>query len=281
MAFVSAWNAVQGVVTPLLWPALFFMLLALALKRQAVLKAIRTVAGETRFNLIVYLLDVVAVAPLLLALTAVTNPKLAEWRLISGLDWRWSDYGALGIAAGLLVALFVGDFIAYWRHRFEHSALLWPSHAMHHSDTAMTWLTLFRFHPVNRLTTTLIDNGALLLLGFPAWAIIGSGLVRHYYGMFIHADLPWTYGPLGRVLVSPAMHRWHHVRDEHLAGYNFATIFSVFDQAFGTYHVPGPCQVPLGADLAPGVGRQLAHPFRIWIEAARRIVARHRVAAVQ
>ncbi len=68
---------------------------------------------------------------------------------------------------------------------------------IHHSDTDMTWLTLSRFHPINRITTALIDTFFLALLGFPTWALVANNLVRHYYGEFIHADLPWTYGRFG------------------------------------------------------------------------------------
>jgi hypothetical protein len=31
----------------------------------------------------------------------------------------------------------------------------------------MTWLTLSRFHPVNRLTTMVIDTAFLAMAGFP------------------------------------------------------------------------------------------------------------------
>jgi sterol desaturase/sphingolipid hydroxylase (fatty acid hydroxylase superfamily) len=56
---------------------------------------------------------------------------------------------------------------------------------------------------------------------------------------------PWTYGWLGSMFVSPAMHRWHHARDAAYANTNLATLFSVFDRAFGTLSVPHPCTVPL------------------------------------
>jgi hypothetical protein len=127
----------------------------------------------------------------------------------------------------------------------------------------MTWLTLERFHPINRLTTFLIDSSALLLLGLPPAALIANMLVRHYYGYLIHADLPWTYGPLGRVFVSPAMHRWHHAADKAAFDTNYATVFSIFDQAFGTYRVPGPCTVPLGVtdDMAPTLAGQMSYAF--------------------
>jgi sterol desaturase/sphingolipid hydroxylase (fatty acid hydroxylase superfamily) len=91
-------------------------------------------------------------------------------------------------------------------------------------------------------------------------------IVRHFYGEFIHADFPWTYGPLGRVMVSPVMHRWHHARDVEGSGSNFATVFSVFDQAFGTYYVPGICTVPLGVndEMGRGTTGQLLYPFLEW-----------------
>ena len=142
--------------------------------------------------------------------------------------------------------------------------MLWPAHAVHHSDDAMTWLTLERFHPLNRLTTMAIDSCALLMLGLPAYAVLANSLVRHYYGYFIHSDLPWTYGPAGRLFVSPAMHRWHHARDPRFFQTNFATVFSVFDQLFGTYRVPGPCGTALGVNnhMPPTLAGQLSYMFR-------------------
>ena len=67
-------------------------------------------------------------------------------------------------------------------------------------------------------------------------------------------------------MVSPAMHRWHHARDVEGSGSNFATVFSVFDQWFGTYYVPGPCNVPLGVndDMGRGTTGQLLYPFVEW-----------------
>lgn len=130
----------------------------------------------------------------------------------------------------------------------------------------MTWLTLSRFHPLNRLTTMIVDVGFLALLGFPHWALVANVMLRHYYGEFIHADLPWTYGPFKRLFVSPVMHRWHHARDVTGAGSNFATVFSVFDLAFRTYYVPGLCNVPLGVtdDMGAGARGQLMYPFVAW-----------------
>jgi sterol desaturase/sphingolipid hydroxylase (fatty acid hydroxylase superfamily) len=259
-----ALGAVADGLQALLVPAAVFALLAFVVKGRGALAAARRALGEGRINLSLHLLDAVLILPVLAAMIgAIGNLNRNGHLTLVGADF-WRD---LGVYPTLFIAIFLGDFIGYWRHRLEHSRLLWPAHAIHHSDTAMTWLTLLRFHPLNRLSTVLIDSAFLAILGLPPWALVLNALVRHYYGYFIHADLPWTYGPLGWIFVSPVMHRWHHARDLRYAGTNFATVFSVFDRAFGTLSVPGQCTVTLGIedDPGPSVGRQLAYPFRLWV----------------
>jgi sterol desaturase/sphingolipid hydroxylase (fatty acid hydroxylase superfamily) len=255
-AAANLWAA----ITALLMPALIFAAIALIARGVEALRTARNAAPEVRTNTLLFVFDVLVTTPLLVIALTFTGALIQS----SGLTTATEIWSALPNWLVIVIAVFAGDFIGYWRHRLEHTAFLWPTHAIHHSDTAMTWTTLFRFHPLNRLTTTLVDASALAMLGLPPWALAANLLVRHYYGMFIHMDLPWTYGPLSRVLVSPAMHRWHHVREADGAGANFATVFSVFDQAFRTYHVPGPCTVPLGVrdDIGQGAIAQLLWPFR-------------------
>jgi sterol desaturase/sphingolipid hydroxylase (fatty acid hydroxylase superfamily) len=264
LGFVStAWIAVGEAIMALALPAAFFIALALILKRREALSAARRAAHEVRINLTFYLLDTIFVVPVLGVVTVALYAFMVQWGLVVVPPAVWDIVGEYPT---LILAVFLGDFIAYWRHRLEHTSWLWPTHAIHHSDEEMTWITLNRFHPINRLTTTLIDGAFLTAMGLPAWAAIANALVRHYYGYFIHADLPWTYGPLGKVFVSPAMHRWHHAREYKYAGTNFATVFSIFDRVFGTFALPGPCDVPLGIeqDIGDTVGKQLAHPFKVW-----------------
>ena len=262
-AIAETWTALADACADLIWPALIFAALALAARGAEALRTARAASGEVRTNLLLFVFDIVFVAPLLALALAATGLLLQR----SGLTLPASIWSQQPVWAVMLIAVFAGDFIGYWRHRLEHTAPLWPAHAVHHSDTAMTWTTGLRFHPVNRLTTALIDTTALAMLGLPPAALIANNLVRHYYGLFIHMDLPWTYGPLGRVFVSPSMHRWHHIRDAQGAGANFATVFSVFDQAFRTYHNPGPCRVPLGVrdPIGQGALAQLLWPFKaLW-----------------
>jgi sterol desaturase/sphingolipid hydroxylase (fatty acid hydroxylase superfamily) len=250
----------------LFWSALAFGSLALLVKGKEALSAAGRAVKEVRMNLSLYALDIVFVAPVVALAVVLVRDAVSSYSLAVIDEHTW---GFLPNVAVFATVVFVGDFLSYWRHRLEHTRLLWPTHAIHHSDTEMTWLTLVRFHPLNRLITMCIDVGCLALLGFPHWALVANVILRHYYGEFIHADLPWTYGPLKRVFVSPVMHRWHHARDVTGAGSNFATVFSVFDQAFGTYYVPGLCNVPLGVtdEMGNGTLGQLIYPFIAWTRA--------------
>ena len=103
----------------------------------------------------------------------------------------------------------------------------------------------------------------MLLMGFPVVAILFNSMLRAYYGYFIHADLPWTYGKLGKIMVSPAMHRWHHSAEEKAFDKNFGEFFCIFDQVFGTYYLPGPCEGPLGVhdDMQPTLRSQMGYAF--------------------
>ena len=239
-------------------PVPFFLLLALITKRMGIWRDVRRVLPEAGIAILMLASEALLFAPFLVASAILIN-QLFAW-----VPWRdfWNGWPLWAIGFAGVMA---GDLAGYWRHRFEHSELLWPSHAVHHSDTAMTWLAIFRFHPFNRFSTVVLDIGALSLLGLPPSAIFVNAFVRHFYGAFIHADLPWTYGPLGRVFVSPAMHRWHHAKDSAAFNTNYASVFSAIDFIFGTYRVPGPCDAPLGVtdDMGQGFIGQYTYPLRL------------------
>jgi sterol desaturase/sphingolipid hydroxylase (fatty acid hydroxylase superfamily) len=234
--------------------------IGLLVKGPTVLTDLRRSAVETGLNLqfVLFNLLVVGVIAAPLAQAMVWLFVSEGWSLVDRDLWL-----GLPIMAVVVLGVVGGDFVGYWRHRLEHTRLFWPGHAIHHSDTHATWLTSERVHPLNRLLTFVIDNGVLLLLGFPAEVIIANGMVRKNYGYLLHADLPWTFGPLGAVFVSPAMHRWHHATDRLAHDTNFAIVFAIFDRMFGTLRVPGPCDAPLGVSdpIPAGFPGHLAYPF--------------------
>jgi len=252
----------------LAFSVVLFTVIVFVVKGQEMIALGRRAIAEVRLNLSWYFLDAMFVAPVIALIVAAIQAGVTGYSLqIVGTD----TWNRLGRPLTFVAVIFLGDFISYWRHRLEHTRWIWPVHAIHHSDTEMTFLTLARFHPFNRLVTSCVDLGFLAILGFPAWALVANVLVRNYYGQFIHVDLPWMYGPLRWVFVSPVMHQWHHAVDYIGSGSNFATVFSVFDRAFGTYHVPGPCTGPLGVgdDVGGSIVKQMLYPFGCWRDALR------------
>jgi sterol desaturase/sphingolipid hydroxylase (fatty acid hydroxylase superfamily) len=238
--------------------ALFFGVLAWALKRQAFAEQVRRAFPEIRTNLGLFAIDSFVVLPFVMVPSAWLVGQLGNSQELRSF---WEE---LPVWLVCLAAVIAGDYVGYFRHRIEHTRPLWPAHATHHSDRQMNWLTLVRMHPVNRFTTVTIDVTALAVLGFPFWAILANFFVRNAWGYFIHADLPWTLGPVGSVLISPSAHRWHHVRDGEFSGKNFATVFTFWDRLHGTYQPSSkPCTHETGvAGHSGGVWFELMGPVR-------------------
>lgn len=245
----------------LMWPAIVFAVLGFVVKRGQLFEDVRRAAAESSLNMQILLFNVLITGPMIVISTQFLWEAVNRFDLILVSPETWAAWPPLLV---MLLCLAMSDFIGYWRHRLEHTRFLWPTHAIHHSDTEMTWFAIERFHPINRMMAYSVEVVMLMMMGFPPFAVMANGLIRHYYGAFIHADLPWTYGPLGRIFVSPAMHRWHHSLDPHAFDTNYANIFSLWDQAFGTFRVPGPCDVPTGIshEIDRTLLGQLAHPLR-------------------
>lgn len=247
----------SSVTLALLPAAALFALVSLVMKRRGVLAALRRSVPETVTNLVLVLINSILLAGFF---ALVTNSFEDQLRLFPALADFWIGVPEIAL---LVLALLIDEFIVYWRHRAEHVPALWPIHATHHSDEAMTWLTLLRKHPLSHLFGNLVDAIPLILLGFPAWAIVASALIRTWWGYFIHADLPWTLGPVGKVLMSPAAHRLHHIDDEVLMGQNFGGFFSIWDRLFGTFDDASKylnCKTGIAGGSRPVLG-ELARPF--------------------
>jgi sterol desaturase/sphingolipid hydroxylase (fatty acid hydroxylase superfamily) len=180
----------------------------------------------------------------------------------------------LPTALQFVLCVFLSDVAGYWRHRFLHTRMLWPSHAVHHSDEHVNWLTLVRIHPIERVASVTADSLMLGALGFDPSIIAANGLLRHFYGYIEHADIRWTLGPLRYVFATPHFHRWHHSSDEIARDKNFAVIFSFIDLTFGTFFVPDapPKRFGIGA-ARMGFITLLAYPFQQWVS---QIAARKR-----
>ncbi|MBX9897014.1 MAG: sterol desaturase family protein [Qipengyuania sp.] len=247
----------RDVAATMLPVAAVFVLVALATKRGEAMAAALRCRREAATNLGLLIVNYILFAPLMLMPVLAVRAALP---VSPGLAELWS---ALPDLLLLVLAILLIELAAYWRHRIEHRPGLWRFHATHHADEELHWLSVLRKHPVSKFLELLIDSLPVLLLGFPAWSIVAAQLLRSWWGYFIHSDVPWTLGPLGEILVSPAAHRLHHIRDETLMGSNYGNMLTLWDRLFGTWLDPAPhlgCATGI-AEGTRGVWGELARPW--------------------
>jgi sterol desaturase/sphingolipid hydroxylase (fatty acid hydroxylase superfamily) len=173
-----------------------------------------------------------------------------------------------------VVAMDGANWLAHYAdHRLD---ALWRFHALHHSQEELSVLTSFRAHPLMHTTGFVLATIPVVVL-MPTRPI-APVLITVYIciGTLQHANLRWTFGPLGRVLVSPAYHRLHH--DRETQSLNLGVVLTIWDVLTGRARFPARSAAagPTGLESRPvpveqdGPGRpgprllasQLIEPFR-------------------
>ncbi len=245
--------------------ALIFTLLAYLSRGRAALhwpKSLRQSALTnflimqfTSLNGVMYLM---LIAPLAVLYSSAGLPVMAA-----------ESWAGVPIWLKALLALIMYDFSLYWVHRLLHTSWLWPSHAVHHSDPELHFLSWSRGHFTEQLVIAACLVATTSWMGFKLDEIAGLALLKGLHQYYVHSRLDWDHGIFRDVLVSPQFHRWHHANVPEAYDKNFATIFPVFDRLFGTYYNPGSAiDVPTGiADDPPNdFVSQTLYPFRKWGE---------------
>ena len=173
-----------------------------------------------------------------------------------------------------IVAMDGANWLAHYDdHRLD---ALWRFHALHHSQEELSVLTSFRAHPLMHTTGFLLATIPVVVL--MPMRPIAPVIITVYVciGTLQHANIRWDFGPAGRVLVSPAYHRFHHARDDQAV--NLGVVLTIWDVLAGYARFParGDSLTRTGLDGRPvpveqdGSGRpvlllmagQLAEPFQ-------------------
>ncbi len=166
---------------------------------------------------------------------------------------RWMELGGTAswprpaLFALTVVLMDAGNWLAHWAdHRLEP---LWRFHALHHSQEELNVLTAFRAHPLSHLA-------GFFLATLPVVVLVGDrevapALITGYVcvGTLSHANVPWTFGPIGKVIVSPAYHRIHHSPQGAL-GLNLGVVLTVWDVLAGRARFPNPAAPACATGLA-------------------------------
>lgn len=183
--------------------------------------------------------------------------QLPLWHYVAPLGW-------LGTAIHFLFLALFADFLAYWRHRFEHK-VFWPIHAVHHSPRKLHAANDIG-HPLQILYNILFISIPLSLVGIEGPVMpVALTLLMGAMSIMIHSPTRFHLGPLRRFVVDNRFHRIHHSLEKRHFDKNFGICFSCWDPLFGTAYDPKEEWPAVGlADTPPPrtVGDYLLLPFR-------------------
>jgi sterol desaturase/sphingolipid hydroxylase (fatty acid hydroxylase superfamily) len=169
-------------------------------------------------------LHAVVVIPLMTLLSvgsATLAGEHAHW-IEARATQHWPGWVLIPLA---LVAMDGANWLAHYAdHRID---ALWRFHALHHSQEELSVLTSFRAHPLMHTTGFVLATIPVMVL-IPARPI-APVLITCYVcvGTLQHANLRWTLGPAGRVIVSPAYHRLHHALE--VQDVNLGVVLTIWD----------------------------------------------------
>ncbi len=233
----------------------------------------RLLAGGPAHDAAYLVLHIAVVVPLMTLLSMAFGTLMvshASWMELNGTN-GWPRPLLLGLT---LVLMDGGNWVAHWAdHRLRP---LWRLHALHHSQEELSVLTSFRAHPLSHLA-------GFLLATIPVVVLVGNRqmapvLITGYVclGTLTHANVSWSFGPIGKIIVSPAYHRLHH-SEEGALGLNLGIALTLWDVLAGRARFPtagtAPCPTglpdrpvpiePKGAAFAPRtLLAQLVEPFQ-------------------
>ncbi len=160
---------------------------------------------------------------------------------------RWAEAQGVGLFHSLATPRWVTvlgtiaalDLVSYTWHRANHVVpALWRFHQVHHSDPTFTVSTAMRFHPGELLLSLPLRLVAVAAVGASPAAVVVFEVVFAFVNLFEHGDIDLPHRAerwLGRLCITPALHRLHHSRKPLELNSNFGTVLVVWDRALGTY----------------------------------------------
>ncbi len=144
-----------------------------------------------------------------------------------------------------VLSFFAMDLMLYFLHKASHSFNgLWILHRVHHSDPYLNVSTAFRIHFLEVVLINTLKAMLVVVLGIDGALLLANEAVITLFTMLHHANISFRGEQfLGRVIVTPYLHRVHHstLRNEH--DRNYGAVFSIWDRLFGTLAELKPTEI--------------------------------------
>jgi sterol desaturase/sphingolipid hydroxylase (fatty acid hydroxylase superfamily) len=189
-----------------------------------------------------------------LALSLLSIPTLLV------LAEQYSDRGLLNYIANPIVkavfAFLALDLLLYVWHKASHCFdCLWMFHKVHHNDPFLNVSTAFRTHFLEILIINFLKAMLIVALGIQEALVLANETILTFFTMLHHANISFRGERLlGRVVITPYLHRVHHSvkRNEH--DRNYGSVLSLWDRLFGTLAELQPAKIGING----GVPKDLA-----------------------
>jgi sterol desaturase/sphingolipid hydroxylase (fatty acid hydroxylase superfamily) len=141
--------------------------------------------------------------------------------------------GHLPIIAKLAIALIVFDFVSFTVHPCLHRyELLWNVHKVHHSSLHLDGFATTRTHMIENMLRFVPGQAVLFLVGMPASVVAPAVAIAALYGVSNHSNLGINLRWIEAVLVTPRLHRRHHVPST--TQNNYGVMLTLWDRLSGT-----------------------------------------------
>ncbi len=173
--------------------------------------------------------------------------------------WSFNLLAAWPPVAVWLFALFAWDFGFYWLHRLHHQwPPFWAVHLIHHQGRHFNLSLGVRNSWYSSLTS--IPFFLLLaLLGVPLPVFVAVSILHYSVQFYNHNALVPRLRWLETILITPALHRVHHVNEARYCNSNFGGSFSFWDRLFGSLERELPA-----APFSYGVGHEAPPENPFW-----------------
>lgn len=162
---------------------------------------------------------------------------------------RYSGKGLLNYVSNpawkAILSFLAMDLLLYGVHKASHSFdCLWMFHKVHHNDRYLNVSTAFRIHFAEIIIINLMKALLIVVLGIQSTLVLASEAIITFFTMLHHTNISFRGERfLGRVIITPYLHRVHHSvqRKEH--DNNYGSVLSVWDRLFGTLAELKPAQI--------------------------------------
>ncbi len=138
--------------------------------------------------------------------------------------------------ATVFICIVLADLVYYWEHRFSHRvAMVWATHAVHHSSPHFNISVAYRFGPLDALWTVFFHI-PLVVLGFDPFLVLFAETMVLLYQTPLHTEVIGKLPkPIEAVMNTPSHHRVHHGTNSNYVNKNYAGVFIIWDRLFGTF----------------------------------------------